>query len=94
MGASRRLRRGAGEWALWDTVDHIWFGRPGAKGPNTYKEKEVARLAADLLNERLEAKGRVVAKRLPREAFRFRDEITPKVSFNEAMDRLKNSDKP
>lgn len=75
------------KYGLYDTKGKCWLGN--AEGPLTYDKKPVARAAARIIDIRLRwPAGRTRAMPYTEDATILKDEMTPELSAEEAMDRL------
>lgn len=83
-------------WGLYDTVDHCWLGT--MKSPHIFPSAEwplaeaflVARAAESIVNERFRTVVRFRLCEFREPHLRFKDEVTPKLSFQEALTRLES----
>jgi hypothetical protein len=79
------------KWGLLDTIDNVWMGNN--LGPVTYEEFFLARLAATVLNERFGTLNRYQPREYHDAATRKRDEVTPILSFEDALKRIEDRTK-
>ncbi len=76
-------------YGLFDTVDQLWLG--GHEGPVCYSEAEydLARLAAQVVDVRLQqAPGRTRARVLPLSVYKLRDELVTDITTPDALRKL------
>lgn len=74
-------------YGLLDTKDNVWLGHDG--GPQVYEDYGLARIAARVPEKRLGYDpGRVQAKSYDPAPKKLRDEVTPKITAEEALKRL------
>jgi hypothetical protein len=72
-------------FGLWDGRDQCWLGNES--GPLVYEEKLMAQLAATISTERL---GRWVLPRVLVGYGKKKDDITPRISAEEAIRRIES----
>ena len=72
------------KWGLYDQADCCWIGGP--KGPFSFTEAHVARLAARLTGQRMRRE--ITAMPLGECLIIPKDTITPEISLTEAVERL------
>lgn len=76
-----------GAHAIYDTKDKCWIGNE--HGPLCYAERDLARLAATIMNERCYSLTRFRVQPLPADGPWFlKDEITPPLSSEEALQQI------
>jgi hypothetical protein len=76
-----------GKWGLYDTVDDCWMAHP-EEGPLRYDDFMLARLAAEILEVRFGWRARIRAREFPVGPMRIKDEVKPKISAVDAIERL------
>lgn len=74
------------EYGLYDTIDHCWMGNH--EGPLVYDSPTLAQVSATILNERFGYVSRIQSRPYDGSGTQFKDEQTPKRSFEQAMLRL------
>lgn len=86
-----------GAWGLYDTLDKVWLGNE--TGPVTYLPHEtkggekisgrnIARMAATIMNARFGYQYRLQAKLYEEKSVEHYDNVTPKFSLEEAAKKL------
>ena len=71
-------------FGLWDLRDQSWIGDD--KGPLIYSVKDAAMIAATILTERMRTP--IVPRQWEDGEPRFKDEVTPKLTALEALERI------
>lgn len=78
-------------YGIFDVKDKVWMG--DSKGPFNFSQN-VAVAGAKLMQARMKGKVRYEPRRLPKDQFRLRDEVTPPLSLKEAVTEILNAPKP
>lgn len=83
-------------WGLYDTVDHCWMGNTAgpyafpAAGWSPTEAFLLARAAESIMNERFRTVVRFRLCEFREPELQRKDEVTPKLSFQEALTRLED----
>lgn len=73
-------------YGVYDRIDKVWMG--DKRGPMTFTEQGTGIAAAVLISERMQQSRRYVCKRILATEYHHRDEVTPPLSFVEALNNL------
>lgn len=76
-------------WGVYDTLDKLWIGNDD--GPVSYDDQTIARAAAQIIEDMTtgtDLGGRFVARAIPANTFRLRDEIAARHTATESIRRI------